>query len=248
MASPEMSGQGPTNFPTTHWSQLAAARGPMTPEHREVLNCLILRYWSPVHAYICRRGFRNEAADLTQDFFIHSLREALFGRADRARGRFRPFLLRCLNNFLADAARHRKRHNLPEGVVSVHQLSAERGPSYEPAETETPEDVFYRAWVRELLNRVFSTLQQDFAAAGQQAHGELFRRRVFDPILSGTEPPSMETLAGELGLPWKQACNYLVTARRAFQRLLREEIGVYASSEEEIASEVRELFRFAGGA
>ena len=47
--------------------------------------------------------------------------------------------------------------------------------------------------------------------------------------------------------PWKEACNYLVTARRAFQRLLRQEIGVYASSEEEIASEVRDLFHFAAG-
>ena len=178
MAGEEITAGMQGRFPTTHWSMLAAARGPMTPEHREVLNCLIRRYWRPVYVYICRRGHRNEAADLTQDFFVQSLRRELFGRADRARGRFRTFLLACLNNFLVDAGRHHERRQPPEGIISIHQLTAEEGPGFEPAETETPEDVFFRAWVGELLDQVWRTLQQEFASSGQQVHCELFRRRV----------------------------------------------------------------------
>jgi RNA polymerase sigma-70 factor (ECF subfamily) len=87
-------------FPTTNWSMIEAVRGPMTPVQREVLNGLIERYWQPVYAYIVGRGWGQEAADLAQEFFVHTLQKQLFGRAEQARGRFRTFLLACLNNFL----------------------------------------------------------------------------------------------------------------------------------------------------
>lgn len=236
-----------SGFPTTHWSQLEAVRGPMTPQHKEVLNCLITRYWRPVYAYLRRRGYRHDAADLAQGFFVHSLRKELFGRADRARGRFRTYLLSCLNHFLIDLHRAEQRGAAAEGIVSIRQLARQQGPGLEPSDNETPEAVFFRAWVRELLDRVWQALEQQFTATGQQVHCELFRRRVLEPIREGGDPPAMQGLADQFGLPTKQACNYLVTARRAFQRLLREEIRVYASSEEEVASEVRDLFRFAAG-
>ena len=85
----------------------------------------------------------------------------------------------------------------------------------------------------------------EFAASGQTTHAEIFRQRVLTPILDGGTPPAMAELAQEFGLAEKQACNCLVTARRAFQRLLREEIAVYATSDEEIATEIKDLFRFA---
>ena len=232
-------------FPTTHWSMIEAVRGTMSPEQREVLNVLIGRYWKPVYAYIVRRGFRDSAADLAQDFFVHSLQRELFRRADQARGRFRTFLLACLNNFLADAGR-RQRANMPvEGIVSIEQLASDRRAEFEPVEDETPEAAFYRAWVRELLLRVWQMLAGEFAASGQTVHAEIFRQRILTPILDGEDPPAMAELARQFGLAEKQACNCLVTARRAFQRLLREEIAVYASSDEEIAAEIKDLFRFA---
>lgn len=247
MANDSVTAGGSGRFPTTHWTMLDVVRGPMTPQRREVLNCLILRYWKPVYVYICRRGFQNEAADLTQDFFTHWLEKELFGRADRALGRFRTYLLTCLNNFFADAGRRKQRQRPAEGIVSIQQLASDERMRVEPAETETPEAVFFRVWVAELLSRTWRTLEQEFAAAGQQTHCELFRRRVLDPILTGCEPPPMGALAKELDLPPKRACNYLVTARRAFQRLLRQEILIYASSNDEVASEIQELFRFAAG-
>ena len=243
---PEISGD-PRRFPTTHWSMLDAVRGPMTAEHREVLNCLILRYWQPVYAYVFRRGFQNDAADLTQDFFVNTLRRELFGRADRDRGRFRTFLLSCLKNFLVDAHRHEKHEIPPEGIVSIQQLATDADRGVAPSDDETPVAVFDRAWVLGLLQDTWARLQDEFDASGQQVHCELFRRRVYDPIISDVDSPSMDELAKEFHLARKEACNRLVTARRAFQRLLREEVRVYANSEEEIAAEVRELFRFAAG-
>ena len=238
---------GSGSFPTTHWSTLAAARGRMSPEQREVLNCLILRYWKPVHTYIYCHGFQQEAADLTQDFFVGCLRRELFGRAERARGRFRAFLLSCLRNFLADARRHQQRHGPPQGVISVQQLIRQDELTFQPAENETPDAVFYRTWVRELLTRVWQMLEQEYRAAGREVHCELFRQRVFEPALNGTPPAPLLDLAQKVGLTERQASNCVTTTVRAFRRILRQEVGVYAGSEEEVNSEIRDLFRLASG-
>ncbi len=65
---------------------------------------LCRRYWPPIYTFVRRRGHRaGEAQDLTQAFFVHVLEKRLYTRADRARGRFRTFLLATLKHFLADA-------------------------------------------------------------------------------------------------------------------------------------------------
>jgi DNA-directed RNA polymerase specialized sigma24 family protein len=62
-------------------------------------------YCDPVYAFIRRRGHgRQDAQDLTQDFFVHLLAEGTLGRAEPQRGRFRNFLLGALDHFLANAA------------------------------------------------------------------------------------------------------------------------------------------------
>jgi len=215
----------------------------MTSEQREVLDCLLERYWKPVYAYVCQQGYSEQAADLTQGFFVHWCEKDLFGRADQARGRFRDYLKKCLSNFLKDAYRRRQAAAPPVGIVSIDQLMPEDGVAFEPAENETPEAIFDRMWVREVLLRVWNMLQEEFAASGMQIHSELFRRRVLDPILNDDDLPPMQELADEFNLPRKDASNRLVTARRAFQRLLREELGIYACTDDELASEMRELFR-----
>jgi len=233
------------SFPTTHWTTLRKLGGPMTPEQREVLNCLIARYWRPVYAYIRHSGHRGNALDLTQDFFAYSLAHELFARADPARGRFRTFLLTCLNNFLKDVGRRERRHAPPEGIVSIQQLATGGKPPFEPSRSETAEGVFLRSWVYELLMRVWCTLEQEYEAAGKQLHCQLFHKRVFEPALRGTSQPPLRELAEETGLTEKQASNRIVTTMRAFRRLLRKEIELYAGSEDEVSAEIRDLFRFA---
>jgi hypothetical protein len=45
----------------------------------------------------------------------------------------------------------------------------------------------------------------------------------------------------------KQAANHLLTAKRAYQRLLQQEIRLYVASEAEVSSEMRDLFRILSG-
>ena len=239
-----MTGRG-ERFPTTHWSQLRIDHDRPTAEHRAVLNELIVRYWKPVYAYICRRGYDVDAADLAQAFFVQCLQADLFARADQARGRFRSFLLTSLNHFLIDAERRRRCRTPVAGFVSVEALAASDAAAFEPRVNETAEDVFHRAWVNELLTRVWSDLQASLRASGKGVHGELFRRRIYEPALNGQRPPPLSSLAEEFGLTMKDASNRIMTVVRAFRRLLTAEIRQYASTDDEIQSELHDLFRFA---
>lgn len=244
-APDETQGGGNPYFPSTNWSDLNAIREASSDEQRELLNTLIRRYWKPVYVYLRRKGHQdNDAKDLVQEFFMQGLSRQLFTKADCKRGRFRSFLLSCLDNFLIDvkrAAFARCRH--PEGgFVSIDQLDSEDHAPMDLAEPETAETLFHRTWARELLLRVLRALEASFRTNGKEIAVQLLRERIIAPALDGAEAPALRELATRCGITEKQASNTLVTARRFFQRLLRQEIAVYATSEAEITSEVSELF------
>ena len=69
-----------------------------------------------------------------------------------------------------------------------------------------------------------------------------FRLRDFPPADDRAQPGGCNSAdaARAGGRAWPVA-NRLVTARRAYKRLLRVEIATYASSEEEVEAEIREL-------
>jgi RNA polymerase sigma factor (sigma-70 family) len=237
-------------FPSTDWGNLAIVRDQPTCEHRDILNSLIERYWWPIYSYIRRKGRHDaDAMDLAQEFFTSCLVKRLFGRADKERGRFRSFLLSCLDNFLANAHRaaYAQKRWPQGGFVSIHNLASGSVRHFEPAGGETPEAVFNRAWASELIMRVLDIFEQECRIGGKDGHFYVFQRRIMKPALEGAEVPPMEVLADELGLTAKQAANRLITARRAFQRLLREEIRQYASSDDELAAEVRDVFDLLAG-
>jgi Sigma-70 region 2 len=99
-----MSG-GRANFATTQWGVVNTASSEDPVEARAALEALYRTYCYPIYAFIRRRGYdRQDAQDLTQDFFVHLLQKDALSRAERQRGRFRSFLLGALDNFLAHAA------------------------------------------------------------------------------------------------------------------------------------------------
>src|SRR5690348_4382972 len=97
-----MSPEGSTRmeFPTTRWSGVAAATLHGNAAGREALEDLCRSYYEPVRSFITwRRG--GECEDLTQEFFLYFIERGLSHRADRARGKFRTFLLAVLKDFLS---------------------------------------------------------------------------------------------------------------------------------------------------
>src|SRR5439155_24189773 len=69
------------------------------------LDELCRTYWRPVFLFVCRRGYSKEdAQDLTQDFFVKILERNWLWHADPNRLRFRSLLLKSLENFLINVA------------------------------------------------------------------------------------------------------------------------------------------------
>lgn len=233
-------------FPQTRWSQLARLKEGDEITRSEVLGMLYQLYRKPVLAYLARRGFGHEKAeDLVQDFFLHSMQHGLFEKAETARGRFRGLMLSALQHYAANAHRHdqAQQRRPAGGFISADEVLEEGGSAAVlGVDSHTPEDAFTLSWARMLLARVVEALEHECAATGKQAHFSIFRRFMLLPILDGVPAPSQREMAEELGLTEKEVANRLVTARRAYQRLLREEIAQYATDSAEVDDEVRDLF------
>ncbi|HEV7406292.1 MAG TPA: hypothetical protein VGO11_25310 [Chthoniobacteraceae bacterium] len=234
-------------FADTCWTQLFEARIAASTERCNILDFLIRRYWKPVYCYLRRAGCaEEEAKDHVQEFFAVCLRDDFFTKADPKLGRFRNFLLTALKHFVANARRAalaQKRH--PAGGFAFIDDSA-FAEEHRAAlrQTETPEEIYRRTWLKELVARVLKRLEQDCRASGKELHYQLFHRHLVAPVLEGATPLPLQELATPAGLTAKDAANRILTVQRAFRRLLKEEIRLYACSEEEVAEELRDLKRF----
>ena len=236
-------------FPTTDWGLLADARGNNSAAKRAALDILIRRYWKPAFLFLKYSGTSDEdAKDSTQAFFADWLENDAFAKADELKGRFRSFMLTCLKRFVANEHRaaHAQKRAPREGLLSLDELMSNSGPTFEPVDRMTPEAIFQKAWAVEVVRRVLNHLEVECNQTGKAVHFGIFARRIIGPILDGCHEPSMADLGREHGLTEKQAANHLLTAKRAYQRLLQEEIRLYTSSESEVAAEIRELFSILG--
>src|SRR5262245_24667532 len=189
----------PARFPTTHWSRVARAGGPPTPEARAALAELCGAYWYPIYALIRRKGHgADEALDLTQEYFPRLLEKGTVAAADPEKGRFRSFLLADCTFFLADR-RDRDRALRRGGgrpVLSIDARDVEGRFLREPSHDRTPVRMFERDWALALIARVFDRLERHYAETGRS---EMFRR--LKPLVaSGPDAAPRATVAAELGM------------------------------------------------
>jgi RNA polymerase sigma-70 factor (ECF subfamily) len=232
-------------FATTRWSLVRSSGGDDT-RAREALKALCHTYWYPLYAYVRRRGFQPaEAQDHTQAFFAHLLEGRRFQAADPGRGRFRSFLLKSLQNFIA-TERRRERAEKRGGGRTVLSLDFELGEGRylrEPAETDTPERLFERRWALTLLETTLDRLRSEY---DQSARSALFA--ALQPHLQGER--GVAPLA-ELAVPLGMSPDAIKVAahrlRRRYRELLRQEISETVNSAEEVDDELRRLMWALGG-
>src|SRR6516165_1887918 len=143
----------PSQFATTHWSLVLAARDRAEPGADDALSSLCGLYWYPLYAYVRRRGHgADEAHDLTQEFFARLLEKDFLAAVDRGKGKFRSYLLAACNHFLAnehDRAVARKRGG-GKPLLSLDAADAEDRYLAEPADDVAPEKLFERRWAMAL--------------------------------------------------------------------------------------------------
>ena len=227
-------------FATTHWSVVLAAGQGNDAQASAALEQLCGTYWYPLYAYVRRRGYeREDAQDLTQEFLAQFLRKNYPARADRAKGKFRTFLLHTLSEFLAD--QHHRATALKRGgnlsFISLEHQSPEERYQLEVPYELTPEKLFERRWAQTLLNRALDRLRQEFVAQGKGAEYEVLR--AFEPGEQG--PPSYAEAATRLGVSESAVKSMIHRLRERHRELVREEIAQTVPTVAEIDEELRYL-------
>ena len=80
-------------FPTTHWSRVDAASGPVASSSRTALEELCRDYWFPLYAFVRSRGRSpHDAENNVQGFLADLLSRGDLVNLDSSKGRFRSFL------------------------------------------------------------------------------------------------------------------------------------------------------------
>ena len=228
-------------FVTTHWSVVLTAGRSDTTRARAALEQLCRNYWQPLYAYVRRTGHsREEAEDLTQEFFARLLAQNTVARADPARGRFRSFLLASLKHFLAnewEKARAQKRGGGAQ-VIPLEFDTAETRCVQPAAPGDTPDRAFDRQWALALLDVVLGRLRQEYSDSGRD---DLFVA-LKDTLSGGRAEIPYRELGGRLGMSEGAVKVAAHRLRRRYRELLREEIANTVAGPEEVEEELRELF------
>jgi RNA polymerase sigma-70 factor (ECF subfamily) len=228
-------------FASTHWSLVVAAGQRDRPESEAALANLCRLYWYPLFAYARRHlANREDAQDLTQEFFARLLERDYLRQADPQRGRFRSFLLTAFKHFLAherERANAQKRGGGRKALPLDFQFG-ERRYQREPSHQATAEALYERGWALTLLEQALARLREEQTGTGK---GRLFE--CLKGTLTGAAPPRpYAELAAELGMSAEAVKVAAHRLRRRYGELLRAEIAQTVTTAEEIDDELRDLF------
>jgi RNA polymerase sigma factor (sigma-70 family) len=227
-------------FATTRWSEVLAAGQGNSSQGEEALARLCESYWYPIYAFVRRRGLSPEdAQDSTQEFFSRLLSGNWLSDADRAKGRFRTFLLTALNRFLAnewDRARAQKRGG---GVLPVpfDTKVAETRYCGDTKHEVAPDHLYDRQWAVTLLDRALGQLE-----AEQRQMGKSSEFTVLSSTLTAERGDiPYAALAAQMGLSENAARMAVHRLRKRFRQVFREEIAQTVAEPGEVEAEIRHL-------
>lgn len=227
-------------FCTTHWSVVYLAGADTSPAKEEALEKLCRAYWMPVYAFIRRRGYSpTDAEDLAQDFFAELLNKNGFQHLDRSRGKFRCFIIACLNHFLAKDWRGRNALKRGGGrkFVPINGVEAEERYADDLTAGNDPAALLDRQWAWVILDQALSALGNEEVAAGK---GPLFE--ALKPFLT---PAAGETRYDEVARRLRMTPGAVTTAvhrlRYRYREIVREAVAQTVTTAVELEEEMHYL-------
>jgi RNA polymerase sigma-70 factor (ECF subfamily) len=215
-------------FPSTQLSLIEAAAGePLALEQVAAL------YWKPVYQFIrIKFGKSNEEAkDVTQGFFASALEREFFQRFDPSKAGFRTYLRLAVERFAAsrhEAETRQKRGGGAEAVALEETI----------ASAESPEEVFFQEWRRQLFVLAIEELRAECVTSGRNTEWAVFEN--YD--LAEDERPGYAELARLHGIKESAVTNYLAWARRRLRALVTARLRGVTSGPGELRQELRSLW------
>jgi RNA polymerase sigma factor (sigma-70 family) len=231
-------------FPSTRLSVVQRTRSGDEETRRVALATIIEAYWKPVYKYLRLKWSLQpeEAADLTQEFFAATLEKDVVARYDPARARFRTYLRMCVDGFASNARKAERRLKRGGGVTMVpldFETAEGEMATHEPAVGADVDEMFYREWVRALLERSVDDLTRAADSSGRTVMFEVFRR--YDLLDEHETRPTYADIARELGITAATVTNHLAAMRRQFRMIVLDRLRELTSSEEEWEAEAAKL-------
>ena len=231
-------------FPATRLSVVERTRSGDDETRRIALATIIEAYWKPAYKYLRMKWSLDpeEAADLTQEFFASSLEKEVVERYDPARARFRTYLRLCLDGFASNARKAERRLKRGGGVTMVpldFETAEGEMASHEPSVDADVDELFYREWVRALLERSVADLKHHAEQAGRPEMFEVFAR--YDLIDETETRPTYTSIASALNLTTATVTNHLAAMRKQFRKTVLERLRELTASDEEWEAEAAKL-------
>jgi len=161
-------------------------------------------------------------------------------QANPARGRFRTFLLKSLDNFVVSQRRKERaqKRSPGSGVLSVDELSA----ADEPQHNDPPIDRTEIVWAQAALDSALLNMRRECETSSRMDIWGVFEGRLLSAVLKDSPETGYEKLIQRFGFKSpSHAFNVLNTAKRMFKRHLRSVIAEYARDSSEIEEELGEL-------
>lgn len=213
------------NFKETAWTLVLKAR-----DHKE-LGALIERYWKPCYFYIRRRNHDVEdAKDLTQGFFADLLERDALAAVTKSKGRFRSFLLACLDHYLSNEYDRRKAKKRGSKPLSLDFEGAET--EFAHSDCETPEKTYRRQWAVGVINRALEALKGEMGP----------RFEMLREYITGGGGGRLREVAERLGLTESNVKVIIHRARRRYRDLLRAEVARTVDDRRDVDDELKDLF------
>lgn len=220
-------------FHPTQWTLVLRSRGESS-EAKAALSDLCAAYYEPVVSFLRREGRNDDSARETAHAFFENLLGNGVGAPERARGRFRSYLLGSLKHFLSkerDAALAMKRGGGTEPIA----LPNEDEPAFGILDDSL---AFDREWALALIARALAVLEAEHA--GKPRHFAILK-----PWLDGHADGSQADAARTLGISETAVRVAIHRLRMRFRELIRAEIAATVGDPAEVADELRHLIAVA---
>jgi DNA-directed RNA polymerase specialized sigma24 family protein len=236
--------EGGASFQTTHWTLvLRAGQTESTESAQQALSDFCEAYWPPLYAFLRHRGYASaDAQDLVQAFFAQLLEKDTLSHVDQEKGRLRTFLLRSLQNFLAneyDRARALKRGGGQE-IISFDQHLVEAEAAMFATAHLDDVSCYDVMWAANVVTRAWKHLHDALVAEGKGQWLEELK-----PFITGGTgaPPDQGEVAARLGVPIATFRTWLSRLRQRYLDALRAEVANTVSDPAEVDGELQHLYR-----
>ena len=227
-------------FATTQWSVVLAAGDSTSPESQEALGKLCRAYWFPLYAYLRRRGHTShDAQDLVQDCLTHLIERRAFRDVDPDKGRFRSFLIACLNHRVADVGDRNRAQKRGGGatLLALDEAQADQLYQLEARKDLGADRLFDRRWAMSVLEQALERLSAEQAAAGKAAMFEVLRSFLTDTAEAGDYQP----VAAQLRMNPNVVAATVSRLRRRYRDLVRLEVAATVGQPADVDAEMQHL-------